>query len=242
MTAAAPAAVLGGVVALAAGIVPGVVVAVVVFLAVAFLVPTFSMPIALRMIGGAPVREGALPSLANQVEGLCATIGVAQPELRIVDDPVANACTVAGRRGHSVLVVTSGLMQRLGLIEMEGVVAHELVHVKRRDSAVSAVALATSGVVAWVTGRDGLVHVAVGRGREFAADQAAALAVRYPPGLRDALSSMGGRPSGARSPFRGRRWAATRWIWIDPMAGAAQRGSVGEVDATSVRIDALAEW
>jgi Zn-dependent protease with chaperone function len=137
--------------------------------------------------------------------------------------------------------VTSGLLERLGLIEMEGVVAHELVHVRRRDAAVSAVAIATAGVVAWATGRDGLVHLAVGRGREFGADQAAAVAVRYPLGLRDALASMGGRPSGRESPFSGRRWAVTRWIWIDPMVGAAEQAPLGELDATDVRVDALAE-
>lgn len=241
VAAAVPAVVLGVVVGIAGGLIPGIVVAAAVFLGLTFLFLAASMAFALRLIGGAPAKDNALPALANQVEGLCATIGVAQPELRIVDDAVANACALSGR-GRSVLVVTSGLLARLGLIEMEGVVAHELVHLKRRDAAVSAVAVATAGVVAWVTGRDGLVHLAVGRGREYGADQAAALAIRYPPGLHDALSSMGGRPSGARSPFSGRRWAATRWIWIDPMVGVTERAPLGEVDATAVRLDALAEF
>lgn len=239
--AAVPAVVLGVVIGVAAGIVAGVIVAVVVLFASAFLVSAGSLALALRLVGGAPVADGVQPALANQVEGLCATIGVAQPELRLVDDPVANACTLSGRGDRSVLVVTSGLLTRLGLIEMEGVVAHELVHLKRRDTAVSSVALATAGLVAWATGRDDLVHLAVGRGREYGADQAAALAVRYPPGLRDALASMGGRPTGQGSPFTGRRWDATRWIWIDPMVGEAEQAPTGELDATAVRLDALAE-
>jgi heat shock protein HtpX len=236
-----PAIVLGVVVGVAVGVVAGAVVAAAVFFALVLCVSASSMAFALRLVGGTPVAEGALPALANQVEGLCATLGVAQPELRLVREPVANACALAGRGGRSVLVVTTGLLERLGLIEMEGVVAHELVHLRRRDAAVSSVAVATAGVVAWVTGRDGVVHLAVGRGREYGADQAAALAVRYPPGLHDALASMGGRPSGAESPFTGRRWAATRWIWIDPMVGAAERAPIGEIDATAVRMDALAE-
>ena len=240
-TAAAPALVLGVVVGVVGGVIAGAIVAVAIFLALGFLVTASSMAIALRFVGGTAVRDGTLPALANQVEGLCATLGVAQPELRVVDEPVANACALAGRGGRAVLVVTSGLLERLGLIEMEGVLAHELVHVRRRDAAVSAVAVATVGAVAWATGRDGLVHLAVGRGREYGADQAAVLAVRYPPGLRDALASMGGRPSGSRSPFAGGRWAATRWIWIDPMVGAPDRAPLGELDATAVRMDALAE-
>lgn len=237
-----PAVVLGAIVGVAGGLVAGAVVAVVVFVAAGFLVSAMAMSIALRLIGGRPAGRGELPALVNQVDGLCATLGVAHPDLWVVDDPVANACALAGRKGRTVLVVTSGLLTRLGLIELEGVVAHELVHLKRRDAAVSAVAVATVGVFAWTTGRDDLLHRVVGRGREYGADQAAAMAVRYPPGLRDALASMGGRPSGTTSPFTGRRWAATRWIWIDPMVGATDRTPIGDLDATAVRVDALAEW
>ncbi len=241
--AALPAIVLGVVAGVVGGTVAGAAVAVGFLCVVAFAVVATAMTFALRVVRGTPVREEALGALRNQVEGLCATIGVAQPELWFVDDPVANACALAGRGGRAVLVVTAGLLARLGLIEMEGVVAHELVHVKRRDASVSSVAVATAGVLAWVSGRDRLLHLAVGRGREYGADQAAALAVRYPPGLHDALASMeGGMPSGPASPFTGRRWAATRWIWIDPMVGAAERAPVGELDATAARVDALAEW
>ncbi len=245
--AAAPALVLGVVVAAAAGIVVGVVVGVVVLLALVYLLSSGSVRLALGMVRGMPAPYGAFPGLMNQVEGLCATIGVAQPELFLVDEPVANACALAGPRGRAVLVVTSGLLARLGLIEMEGVLAHELVHLKRRDAAVSAVALSTAGVLAWATGRDGLVHRAVGRGREYGADQAAALAVRYPPGLHDALASMRvasdeGSGQRAGSPFTGRRWAATRWIWIDPALGGRASAEVGELDDTAVRVEALAQW
>ena len=238
---ALPAVVVGVVVGVVAGVVAGVVSAAVVFAGLVCAVSAGSLALGLRMVGGAPVPQGALRALENQVEGVCATLGVAQPTLWLVDDSVANACVLAGRRGRSVLVVTSGLLSRMGLIQMEGVVAHELVHLRRRDAAVSSAAVATAGVVAWVTGRDALVHLAVGRGREYETDQAAALAVRYPPGLRDALVSMGGEPTTQASPFRGRRWAATRWIWIDPTPDAHERAPAGELDATKTRIDALAE-
>lgn len=243
-----PAIVLGVVLGVTVGTAAGAVVAVAAFFVTVFFVLARAMPIALRLVGAAPVVVGALPALANQVEGICATVGVAQPELWLVDDPVANSCALAGRGPRSVLVVTSGLLDRMGLIEMEGVVAHELVHLKRRDAAVSSVAIATVGLVSWLTGNDELVHRAVGRGREYEADRAAALAVHYPPGLHDALASMGARPRtpsrrrSGESVFAGRRWAATRWIWIDPMVGDPGGAPTGELDATRVRMDALAQW
>jgi heat shock protein HtpX len=257
-SAAVPAVVLGAVLGGVAGTAAGAVVAVVVLVCVAALVVREALRIALAVIGGHAVREEELPALANQVDGLSATVGVRRPRLWVVEDPVPNACALSGRRdARPVLIVTTGLLELLGIIELEGVLAHELVHMKREDAAASAVAVATAGLVSAAFGGDRVLHRALGRGREYEADQAAALAVRYPPGLRDALVAFGARaaslpasaPSGAptpaHSPFCGWRWAATRWIWIDPMVGVAgpvERAPIGELDATDVRAEALAQW
>lgn len=238
-----PALVLGVVLGVVAGTVVGAVVAVVVLVAVAALVYRRAVELALSFVGGRTVGPEVVPALATQVDGLCATVGVRVPQLRLVDDAVPNACALAGPGGREVLVVTTGLLSRLDLIELEGVLAHELAHVKRHDAVVSAVAVATAGALAALTGSDGLVHRAVGRGRELGADQAAVLAVRYPPGLHAALSAFGAGPSpAAGSVFSGRRWRATRWIWIDPMVGAADPAPIGELDATAVRMEALGQW
>ncbi len=237
-----PGVVLGVVLGVAAGMLVGVVVAIATLVAVAWAVSRRAVATALKVVGGRPASPSELPALANQVDGLCATLGVGAPELRVVDDPVPNACALAGA-GREVLVVTSGLLSRLDLIEREGVIAHELAHVKRHDAAVSAVAVATAGALAALTGSDALVHRAVGRGREFGADRAAVLAVRYPPGLHRALQAFGSGPGpAAGSVFTGRRWAASRWIWIDPMVGAPDPAPVGELDATAVRMEALGQW
>ncbi|MGH9047940.1 MAG: M48 family metalloprotease, partial [Acidimicrobiales bacterium] len=202
-----------------------------------------SLVAALSVIGGRVLPDGEQPALANMVEGICATVGVERPELWLVEDPVPNACTLAASDGRCVLVVTSGLLASLGTIELEGVVAHELAHVKRYDAAVSAVAIATAGVLARMTGNDQLVHRAVGLGREYEADRVAVLAVRYPPGLHDALQRIrtAVHPS-EDSVFAGGRWSATRWVWIDPMVGEREVAPIGELDATDVRMAALAEW
>lgn len=249
--AGAPALVLGAVAGVVVGLLVGVVagapvaagVAIVTGIVSAAILSRRAVPATLAVIGGRVLAEGEQPALANMVEGICATVGVDRPELWLVDDPVPNACALAASNGRAVLVVTAGLLDRLGLIELEGVVAHELAHVKRHDAVVSAVAVATAGRVARVTGNDQLVHRAVGYGREYEADQAAVLVVRYPPGLRDALALIrtAARPSGS-SVFAGDRWTATRWVWIDPMVGAPERAPIGELDATDVRMAALAEW
>lgn len=238
-----PALVLGVVLGVVAGPVLGAVVGVVVAVAVAVLAYRRAVELALSLVGGHPVAPEAVPALANQVDGLCGTLGVRVPQLRLLEDAVPNACALAGPGGREVLVCTTGLLARLDLIELEGVLAHELAHVKRHDAVVSAVAVATAGMLAALTGSDGLVHRAVGRGREYGADQAAVLAVRYPPGLHRALGVFGAGPApAAGSVFTGRSWRATRWIWIDPMVGAPDPAPVGELDATAVRMEALAQW
>lgn len=235
--------VLGLTVSLLAGLVAAVVVAVVVGLVVAGLVERGSGAAALRALGGGAADEDDYPRLANLVEGLCATFGVARPDLWVVPDAVPNACTVGTRQGRNVLVVTSGLLDRLGLIELEGVVAHELAHVKRGDPQASSAAVAVLGPVVRMTGNDRLIQSALGRGREYRADQLAAVTVRYPPGLGNALEVLQQGPApAAGSIFTGRRWATTRWLWIDPMVGQRQASAEGELDATPVRRSALAEW
>lgn len=255
-SAALPAIVVGAVLGAVTGAVIGAVAALVVLVCVAALVVHEALRVALAVIGGHAVREEDLPALANQVDGLSATVGAHRPRLWLVDDPVPNACALSGRRNAgAVLVVTTGLLALLGVIELEGVLAHELVHVKRGDAGASAVAVATVGLMSAAFAGDRVLHRALGRGREYEADQAAALAVRYPPGLHDALAAFGARPAPpaqparpappatGHSPFHGWRWTATRWIWIDPMVGAtgpAERSPIGELDATDVRAEALA--
>lgn len=237
--------VLGVVLGVLAGAVVGAVVAVVAVVVVTVLVRRVATPLTARLLGARPVDADDVPRLANLVEGLCASFGLRPPALLLVEDPVPNACALGGRPDAAALVVTSGLLDRLGLIEMEGVVAHELAHVKRHDTAVSVVAVAVLAPLAWLTGSDGWLHRAVGRGREYRADQLGTALVRYPPGLHDALAvfeSSPGPSADGGSVFAGRRAAMTRWLWIDPSVGRRHAGTQGELDATRVRIDALAEW
>jgi Zn-dependent protease with chaperone function len=195
----------------------------------------------LRATGARPSQEADRPRLHNLVDGLCATMGLPQPAIYVVDSPVPNALSIGRDPRSAALVVTSALERSLTLVELEGVLAHELVHVKRHDTVLATVAvsvLAPCSLVLGLPSATDHVHSVVGRGREFDADQRAAGVVRYPPGIGSALEAMldGHDRAGPWPPGRGRTAALTRWLWVDPMVGvAADPSTEGNLDDTRVR-------
>jgi heat shock protein HtpX len=195
-----------------------------------------------RAVGGVPSDEGGHPRLHNLVEGLCASMGLPRPAVFVVDHEVPNAMSVGRDPSTACLVVTSGLDQSLSLVQLEGVLAHELVHVKRADTVlagVAVVALAPWSLVVGATRASEHVHAVVGRGREYSADRIAADVVRYPPGIGSALEAMAGTRTGVGwPPGRGRTAALTRWLWIDPGPGGASVAAEGDLDDTRVRAEA----
>ncbi len=201
--------------------------------------------VVLRSLRAQPSLAVDDPRLHNLVDGLCATMGLPRPALCLVDSPVPNALSVGRDPQTASVVVTTGLAESLSLVELEGVLAHELVHVKRADSTIGGVAVLVAYPVSIVRGtRRGaeVVHGLVGRGREYSADQRAADVVRYPPGIGAALDAMAAHDGGASAwpPVAGRAAALTRWLWVDPMAGEAPEPADGDLDDTRVRAAALA--
>ncbi len=202
-----------------------------------------------RALGARPSDELEHPRLHNLVDGLCATLGLPGPAVVTVDSPVPNAMAVGRDPDVAILVVTTALDSELSLVELEGVLAHELVHIKRHDIAVSAPAVVIAAAFSLVVGATRAaetVHALVGPGREFAADQRAAQVVRYPPGLEAALGSMAATHGGGAEwpPARGRVSQLTRWLWVDPRPTGRGQASgsdeVGNLDDTTVRAAALA--
>jgi Zn-dependent protease with chaperone function len=198
-----------------------------------------------RAVGGRPSDEGEHPRLHNLVDGLCATMGLPRPTICLVDSAVPNAMAVGRDPSTASLVVTSGLDRSLTLVELEGVLAHELVHIKRHDTVVSGIAVLAALPWTLVGGTpkgSQKVHELIGRGREFSADQRAAEVVRYPPGIGSALEAMVDRPVEGASwpPGPGRVAQLTRWLWIDPTVGLPHDHQVeGNLDDTQVRAAAL---
>jgi Zn-dependent protease with chaperone function len=241
--------VLGGITALVGLAVAGLVVLVVVTLLASLAVWAASPRLVTSALGGSPSDELDHQRLHNLVDGLCATLGLPGPVVVTVDSPLANAMAVGRDPDAAVLVVTTGLDSSLSLVELEAVLAHELVHIKRHDTAVSAPAVVIAALCSLLVGTTRateIVHGLVGRGREFAADQRAAQVVRYPPGLEGALEAMVGTHGGGEwPPARGRVALLTRWLWVDPRPTGAigapdDSHQVGNLDDATVRAEALA--
>lgn len=234
-----PAVVAGVVLGLAVSPVIGVVALVVVGAAVAFGLWNAAPGVALRQVGAVQIHEHDNLRLFNMTEGLCATFGLRMPELYLVYDAVPNACALGRDAASAALVVTSGLLEAMGPIELEGVLAHELAHVKRHDNGVSVIALTLARLAG-----SGLLLRCVGPDREYRADVVGVSAIRFPRGLLDALRLMEQAPApAASSVFSSSRFPATRYVWIDPGVGQRdQPPAIGDLNDTSVRAGALNLW
>ena len=104
--------------------------------------------IALRVSRARPATVEEYGRLHNIVEGLCIAGGLPKPRLYIVDDPSPNAFATGRDPKHAAIAVTTGLLEKLNRVELEGVLAHELSHIKNYDILVSTLAVTMVGVVA----------------------------------------------------------------------------------------------
>jgi heat shock protein HtpX len=104
--------------------------------------------VALRVSRARPATVEEYGRLHNLVEGLCIAGGLPKPRLYIVDDPSPNAFATGRDPKHAAVAVTTGLLEKLNRVELEGVLAHELSHIKNYDILVSTLAVTMVGVMA----------------------------------------------------------------------------------------------
>lgn len=161
-----------------------------------------------------PADPVAHARLHNLVEGLCVTVGLPKPAVFVIEDNAANAFSMGRGPRHATLVVTSGLLDRLNRIELEGVLAHELSHVKNHDILPATLAVTLVGPIARVLpapAAASMVQRAVGSRRHTLADLSAVSCTRYPPGLIAALGKLRGGDTAAGSATR-----ANAHLWLAP--------------------------
>jgi heat shock protein HtpX len=103
--------------------------------------------IALRMSHAQPADPTTYARLHNLVEGLCIAGGLPKPRLYVVEDDSPNAFATGRDPRHAAIAVTTGLLAKLDRVELEGVLAHELSHIKNYDILVSTLAVTLVGVV-----------------------------------------------------------------------------------------------
>ena len=120
--------------------------------------------IALRVSRARPATEEEHPRLHNLVEGLCIAGGLPKPRLYVIDDASPNAFATGRNPKHAAVAVTTGLLEKMNRVELEGVLAHELSHIKNYDILVSTLAVTLVGVVA-ITADLGVRFLWFGLGR-----------------------------------------------------------------------------
>jgi heat shock protein HtpX len=104
--------------------------------------------VALAMSHAHPADEQTYARLHNIVEGLCIAGGLPKPRLYVIDDAAPNAFATGRDPKHAAVAVTTGLLEKMNRVELEGVLAHELSHVKNYDILVSTLAVTLVGVIA----------------------------------------------------------------------------------------------
>jgi heat shock protein HtpX len=248
---------------------PGLAVGVVVAAALGVWTARHSEALVLRQVGARPADPIAHARYANLVEGLCSASGVARPALFVVDDLAPNALATARSPRHASLVATTGLLDGMSRIELEGVLAQELNRVKTGDALLGTVLAVTAGrlpswcdwafgatddsgprvVLGWLLAGPTVLSAHIMRRaldpeRELAADLATARLTRYPPGLLAALEKIAA--SGRDVP----RQHGVAHLWLrSPLASAPPPGwrlgwldrQLGVGDSMPRRIEALRE-
>jgi heat shock protein HtpX len=126
----------------------GIVVALVIGVGTGFVGYWTSDAVALRVSRAQPATEEEYARYHNLVEGLCIASGLPKPRLYVVDDPAPNAFATGRNPRHAAVAVTTGLLEKMNRVELEGVLAHELSHIKNYDILVSTLAVTMVGVVA----------------------------------------------------------------------------------------------
>jgi len=187
----------------------------------------------IKMLGAQPASSRADALLVESVQSVCLSVGVSPPEVLVIpEERVANAAVLSNGPREAFLIATRGLGLLLDPVELEGIVAHELVHVRRSEARTATKVALGSGLVwaylhkrAWDPG--GKQWGKLGAQREIQADLLAAQATRYPPGLVSALEKIAPvsvlapvrKPEEALAPELLDRYMgvwATTGLWVAP--------------------------
>lgn len=110
----------------------------------------FSDKIALAMTGAQEVSVHEAPDLHRMVERLAMQAGLPKPRVYIIPQDTPNAFATGRNPDHAAVAVTQGILHLLSPAELEGVLAHELAHIKNRDILISSVAAVIAGAISYL--------------------------------------------------------------------------------------------
>lgn len=136
----------------AAGGTEGMVIAFVLALLMNFSTYWFSDRIALSMVGAREISPERAPDLHRMVEQLAILAGLPKPRVYVMESASPNAFATGRDPAHSAVAVTTGIQRILTRDELEGVLSHELAHVRNRDTLISAFVATMAGTITMIAG------------------------------------------------------------------------------------------
>src|SRR6185436_5220290 len=185
----------------------------------------FSDKIVLRMYRAQEVPPDH--RLYRIVERLARQADLPMPKVYLIPDASPNAFATGRNPSHAAVAATAGIGEMLSEGELEGVIAHELAHVKHRDILISSVAATLAAM---------LIQAAISRSREFAADAGGARITGNPYGLADALRKI--EAVSKRVPLDANPATAHMFI-MKPFSGGGITSLFSSHPPTEARIRAL---
>ena len=220
----------------------------------------------LRMYGARPVDAASAPGLARMVETLAENAGLPMPAVYIIDNDQPNAFATGRNPDNAAVAVTRGLLDRLNDEEVAGVVAHELAHIKNRDTLTMTVTATIAGAISMLAtfgmffggnrnnplGIVGvilvailaplaasLVQMAIGRAREYEADRLGAEICGRPLWLASALEKIDRMAQGIDNQRAEGNPATAHMFIINPLHAHAVDGLFRTHPRTAERIARL---
>lgn len=223
----------------------------------------FSDKIVLRMYKAQPVGPGHM--LYDMTARLAQRAQLPMPKVYVIPDMSPNAFATGRNPNHAAVAATEGIMRLLSPGELEGVMAHELAHIKNRDILISSVAATIGAAITMLVqfgmlfggGRDrenspnpivliatmflapmaaGLIQMAVSRSREFVADRVGAEIAGTPMGLAQALQRI---EAGVKQIPMDANQATAHMFIMSPLSGGGMASLFSTHPPTKARVEAL---
>ncbi len=220
----------------------------------------FSDKLVLKMYRAQEVSEAQAPELFGMVRRLASRAELPMPRVYVINQPQPNAFATGRNPQHAAVAVTTGIMDILTQDELEGVMAHELAHIKNRDILIGTIAAAIAGAISYLAymaqwamifgGHDDedsnplallamvivapiaamLVQLAVSRTREYSADSTGARIAGSPMPLANALAKL--EMASRKVPMQANP-ATSHMFIVNPLKG----GSISKLFSTHPPIE-----
>jgi heat shock protein HtpX len=222
----------------------------------------------LRMHNAEPVTRASAPEFHDMVAQLAKNAELPMPKVYIIRENQPNAFATGRNPENAAVAATTGILQLLSREELAGVMAHELAHIKNRDTLIMTIAATVAGAISMLAqfgflfGRSSdnrsplgplgvilavifaplaamLIQMTISRTREYSADRLGAEIARDPIGLADALRKISAYAGRIEMPSAERNPSSAHMFIINPLSGARMDNLFSTHPAVENRIRAL---